>query len=281
MSIARSHRFNPKAWMAVLLAVLLLVPPVAMAEDEKGPTTPEAKKEEIKRRPLLWRVDTNPPIYLYGTIHVNDERVTKHLPVVQQAIDQSTAVYTELAMDPAGMMAMQQAILKRAPLPEGQTLKALFGDELFERTSKVMPPGTPLFALNGFKPWLVMFMLIQTQMAEHQKQRAKEAKEAGEKPQDPNAESLDPMIFNNARKQGKKVGGLETIDTQIDAFDNIPLEKQVEMVKDSVEAIEKARKKAKGEAVEGDEEEAVDSLGKMVDMWLAGDDVGFAKLHQS
>ena len=33
-------------------------------------------------RPLLWRIELAPPSYLFGTIHLPDERVTKLPPVV-------------------------------------------------------------------------------------------------------------------------------------------------------------------------------------------------------
>ena len=281
MNNAHTHRF---AALIALVALCLFTwqPSVAHAEDGAEPApkgkAPATAEKPAKRRPLLWMVEGTPRMFLYGTIHVNDERVTKHLPVVQQALDQSTALYTELAMDPAGLQAMQMAVMQRAPLTGGQTLKDLFGDELYARVEKCMPPMAPLAMLNGMKPWLVMFMLIQTTMSEHQKMVAKEKEAAGEPAPDPNAEALDPMLFNNAKKAGKQVGGLETIDVQIDAFDNISLEKQVEMVKETVQGIEKMRAVAKGEA-EADGED-VDSLGAMLELWLAGDDAGFARLFE-
>jgi len=228
------------------------------------------------RRPMLWIVGGTPRMFLYGTIHVADERVTQHLPVVQQALDQSTALYTELAMDPAGMVAIQQATLGRARLPEGQTLTKLFGPELHARVAKCLPAGTPLALLDGFKPWLITMLLIQTSMLEHQEKLAAQAKAEGQPAPKEGAEALDPMLFNQALAAGKQVGGLEEIDAQLDAFDNLPLEGQVDMVRESVIAIEKARAAAE----DGGGEAEADPLGAMVDMWLLGDDGGFAKIFR-
>ncbi len=273
---------------AFLPLVLLVV--VLLAADFGGDSDAETKSGV--RRPLLWMVEGSPRVFLYGTIHVPDSRVTDHLPVVQQALDQSTAVYTELPLDQEGMMAMQMAVMRRAPLPSGQTLKKLFGDELHAKVAKHLPSMAPIAFLENMKPWLIQILLLQTLMQEHTKksmetQKQEVAAEGGDASEVKPPEALDPLLFNTAKAQGKQVGGLETIDAQLDAFDNLSIEKQIEMVKDTVTQIEKmkAAKEGDGESAgegkdEGSSEFELDPMGAMVEMWLAGDDQAFLRLFE-
>jgi uncharacterized protein YbaP (TraB family) len=166
--------------------------------------------------------------------------------------------------------------MARAALPEGQTLTKLFGPELHARVAKCLPAGVPLAVLDGFKPWLITMLLIQTSLVEHQKMLAAKAEAEGRPAPKTDTEALDLMLFSRARAAGKQVGGLETIDAQLDAFDNISLQGQVDMVRESVLAIEKGREASE----EGGGEAEVDPLGVLVDMWLLGDDGGFARIFK-
>ena len=76
--------------IALLAFVLGLAPLAAPAHAD------DAKEDAPKRIPILWEVQTKPTIYLFGTIHVADERVTTHPEVVKRALANSKALYTEL-----------------------------------------------------------------------------------------------------------------------------------------------------------------------------------------
>lgn len=294
--------------LALVLAVGLTAFPLAAVADD-GPATaekakPAAKKAaaQAQRRPMLWMVEGTPRVYLYGTIHVADGRVTKHLPVVQAAFDQSTAVYTELRLDPQGQMEMQMAVMQLAAMPD-KTLSDVLGADLHARVSKLVPKNIPFAMLQNTKPWLTNFLLMQTLLQEHSAKqmrekaaRREEEAKAGETDDAPEAgdegpaTALDPLIYAQAQKAGKKVGGLETIKTQIDVFNDLTIESQVKMIKDLVEEIEKVQAASKKEAAEtkaadGKTEDAeethVNALSKMVDMWLAGDDQGFLEIFET
>ncbi len=305
-----SQRTSP--WIASILllaACLIALPAIVHADD--GPATaekakPAAKKDaKPKRRPLLWMVEGSPRVFLYGTIHVADKRVVEHLPVVQAAFDQSTALYTELRLDAAGQMQMQMTVMQMAAMPD-KTLAEVFGKELHARVAKLMPANIPFAMLQNTKPWLTQFLLLQTLMTEHaakqKRDEAKQAKEDGksstdEKPANGAAaptQALDPLLYAQAQQAGKRVGGLETIESQIKVFDDLSIEAQTNMIKELVEEIEKvkaaAAKEAAGEEDGADESEDeseeegeshLNALTKMVDMWLAGDDQGFLDLFET
>ena len=287
------HLIDPVRLM-LLLALLLGVPQVAFADDEAppkpadppgeeakpAPEKPAAEKAPIKRRPLLWMVDSNPRVFLYGTIHIPDPRVTKHLPVVQAALDQSTALYTELELDMAGQAKAQQEVMAVAMLPADKSLKGLLGDELHARVAKAMPSGMPPLAMfDRMKPWLIQFLLIKTLVDEHQKEQAAQAKDDGEEADGAApGQGLDPLLYTQAKEAGKQVGGLETIRTQINVFDTLSFETQVEMVAGMCKQIEKFRGGEDDE--DGEDAAAGNEMTRMVDMWLAGDDQGFLKIFE-
>jgi len=276
---------NPRrliAFLTLLLTMLSALATVPNARADEKPA-PEAKapadekkdepKKEVQRRPLLWIVEGTPRIFLYGTIHVTDARVTTHLPVVKQALDQSTALYTELRMDAEGVGEMRQRVGARSTLPQGQTLTNVLGADLHARVAKVMPPSMQLPLLENRKPWLINLLLVQEMLKAYQTDQDAKRKAAGEATPSTAPEALDALLFRTAQQAGKKVGGLETIDTQLDIFDNLSPEAQVKMVKGTVEQIESLR--AGNE--DGEDE---DPIGMLLDLWLAGDDAGFHKLFE-
>ena len=268
------------ALLALLALALLLTPGRLFADD--GPAAPAAEKKEGEappalRRPLLWMIEGPTRAYLYGTIHVDDPRVITHLPVVQQALDQATALYTELRLDAEGQQAMQMAVMARAQLPEGTTLKGLLGDELYARVGRAMPPSLPLAVFATMKPWLINFLLQQTLLEQHAEYTRRKAQgtQSGPTSGAP-AQPLDMKLFTDAQMGGKQVGGLETIDTQLDVFDRLEFSTQVMIVEKSVEEIERIRALAE----KGEEDDTVPALTGMIRMWLAGDDAGFLKLFE-
>ena len=73
-------RYQRRPWWAVSVLVLtwlLVGSATAWAEDAKA----------APRRPILWVVDTEPRIYLFGTMHVGDPEVLAHPPVLAHALE--------------------------------------------------------------------------------------------------------------------------------------------------------------------------------------------------
>ena len=287
--------------LALLLAVGVVAAPAAVRADD-GPATAEkakaeAQKEEIVRRPLLWMVEGTPRVFLYGTIHVPDKRVTEHLPIVQAAFDQSTALYTELRLDQAAQMQMQMTVFQMAVMPD-KTLADVLGAELHDRVEKLMPAGLPFAMLGNTKPWLTQIILLQTLISEHnamlerkaaqavekkegaeeegEKEGAEEEEEEGE---DAPALALDPLLYAQAQKAGKTVGGLEEIATQLKPFNEMSIDAQVKGIKELADEIERLKKVCTdAEDPKDDKPSMADQFGKMLDTWLAGNEQVFLDL---
>jgi len=200
---------------SLLLATLLLGAPAAFAEDapKKAPAKP--------RVPMLWEVDTKPKIYLFGTIHIADERVLAHPPVVQKALDETKALYTEIRLDESSMA----AILPRIMLPPEESLKALLPEDVYARTDAYFTKkGMPLKALDRVKIWAVW---LQLQGLDAPKPK-------------PGQMALDALLYQNARKADKTVDGLEKLSEQIDIFDDLTRKEQIRMLDEGVKEASKA-----------------------------------------
>src|SRR4026208_2402211 len=69
-------------------------------------------------KPFLWRIETPVPSYVFGTIHLPDERVTTLPNTVDAVVDATGALFTEIPMDTASMMKAAE----RVKLPQGTQL---------------------------------------------------------------------------------------------------------------------------------------------------------------
>lgn len=241
------HRMRSLSWL--LLALVALGWPAAPAAraDEGQATAPikpapaSEEKAAPTRKPLLWVVDSKPRIYLFGTIHIGDARVLDHPPVVQKALDESGALYTEVNMDEMNPM----ALMPKLTLPGDQTLNTILGDELWKRLdAKMRELGTPLLMMNKMKPFVIYFRLQL----------------AGIKPEQMENPALDLALFSESKQEGKVVGGLETIEEQLDIFDSLTMEEQTQLIVSTLDALEQAAEAGVEAPIQG-----------LIDVYLEGD----------
>ena len=169
---------------------------------------------------LLWKVSGNgldKPSYLFGTYHLASLGIKDSiaaLPQVQQDVQQ---VYGEIIMadmmKPETLMQMQQQMM----LPADTTLKSLFSPAEFETITQAVQEylKVDIALLDRMKPAALMQQLTVLFYLKHT---------PGYNPQ----EQLDASFQQDATKAGKKVGGLETVQSQMDILFNKPLRRQAE-----------------------------------------------------
>lgn len=220
--------FAQLAFAAMALLLPRLLPAQVPAPDAKPAekaTAAAATAPTTVERPLLWRIELTTPSYLYGTIHLPDARVTELPPVVDEVIERCDALYTELPMDLA--LLMKQA--GRMQLPEGTTLRGILGDELYDQVAAyVQKKGMTMALLDRLQPWAVGAQLgLLDQMKEM----------ASKQP-------LDMALYQRAKRAGKKVGGLETVDEQVAVFADMTQAEQRTFVRDGLADI--VKKEAEG-----------------------------------
>ncbi|HEY8549644.1 MAG TPA: TraB/GumN family protein [Vicinamibacterales bacterium] len=225
-------------------------------------TAPEAPAPAARPgAPLLWRIEGRVPSYLFGTIHVPDERVLALPPAVEQALDHAKALYTEIPMDPA----TQVGVMGKVLLPDDKTLPDVIGPELAGRLSTAVgyalpenaPAGTAgvlMSMLNRMKPWAVMSQLSLLEFLPDMM--------AGRKP-------LDAMLWQRAQQAGKQVGALETVDEQLAVFDRFSMAEQTRMLELTIAEIEHAHRTGGRSTTQ-----------QLIDTYLTGDLSALSKVMQ-
>ncbi|MEO6009442.1 MAG: TraB/GumN family protein [Vicinamibacteraceae bacterium] len=200
--------------------------------------------------PFLWRVDGRTPIYLFGTIHVPDDRVLALPPSVLKAYGEATALYTEIPMD-AGT---QMGIMGKVMLPDGTQLSEVIGEPLYNRMTAAAEKTLgadhagmgailgPLF--QRMKPWAAMSQLSLLEFLPDMM--------AGKQP-------LDAMLYSRAQADGKTVGALETPDEQIAVFESFSVKEQTRMLELTLDEIERVKPGARTQTQE------------LIDAYLSGD----------
>jgi len=194
---------------------------------------------------LLWKVSGNglsKPSYLFGTHHLIERDQIIGFDKILDLAGEQDAVVGE--MDMGHMLSMQIKMMKGMMMKDS-TIKELVSEADYAlvdaELKDVMKMG--LNKLGKMKPMMVSTMysmMLYSKINNLKKQ----------------PEAVDILFQKKARKQKKKVIGLETIEQQMDIMLNsIPLKRQADIL------VKGVKEKEKG----------VELLKKMNEVYLAGD----------
>jgi uncharacterized protein len=191
---------------------------------------------------FVWKaVGKGNTVYLAGSIHMLTADAYPLNPVFERAFTDSDLLVEEV--DLAEMMGpeVQMQTLMRGMLPSGQTLEKVLAPATLALLNKAAADvGAPLEALQRLKPWMIALTL-----------EGLELHNAGFDPE----LGLDMHFYNLAKKAGRTVQGLETVEYQISRFDDMTFEQQDRLLAESLK--EMSTEKA--------------SVHKLTDAWKAGD----------
>ncbi|MEM5566417.1 TraB/GumN family protein [Psychroserpens sp. AS72] len=156
---------------------------------------------------LLWEISGNgltESSYVYGTIHMTcdatlDEDVLK-------ALDDTKLLVLEIDMDDPSM---QMSMMKGIYMKEGKTIKDLVTEEEYLTISKFVKEqmGMPLDAMGNIKPFFITAMFYPKLLGCP-------------------VQSFEEELMKIAHEQEEEVLGLETVEEQLNVFDEIPYEDQ-------------------------------------------------------
>lgn len=200
-------------------------------------------------RPMLWEINTTPTTYLFGTIHLQDPRVSVLSPQVEAAFKKSDVVITEIELDPALLFNVATRMIRT----DGKTLREVLPKMVYSRLEKRLKKINPQLTTLPFEPmktWAVYaaVMLLESQLKH------------------PGIQPLDSMLFGRAQKQGKETGGLETIDEQLGYFEQFSEKEQTMLLSTVLDQMDEAD--AKGE----------DMMQTLIQWYLKGDVESLAEL---
>lgn len=186
--------------------------------------------------PLLWKVEGDTPVYLFGTIHYPDPRVIKLDERVSSAFEKSDVVVLEANISPENIM----SIMKYMFLPESLSLSGLLSPELYKKCEEALAlSGLSIVLFESMKPWALSLMLMAPVPDSL----------SGSTP-------LDLALFNMAEEKGKELLGLETLEDQIKIFDEMTYEEQIVSLEKQLNEIEKRD----------------DQIEKLILLYLEGDE---------
>lgn len=171
---------------------------------------------------ILWKVTGNglqKPSYLFGTYHFLSNAFVDTMPFVMQAYKSSEAVVGELVIDSS-----IQAPMMEASLLKGTTLQKVLPDTLYTKASEwfKQEAGLDLVKLDQLNPVTVMTAVMAITQQKYYANK-------------PGEVQLDTYFQNEAKKDGKKVMGLETIQDQVQAmFGQLTIQRQVELLSEAI-----------------------------------------------
>jgi len=168
---------------------------------------------------LLWRIESPsaPPSYVFGTIHVSDERVETIIQDMLEAVGPLDSISLEIVQTPANMTAAAQHMVSQ----NGPTLSQRVGPNLFAQTvAAAAPYGMTAEILEHFKPWAaaVTLSMPASQLR---------AQAAGDL-------TSERLLESYAAVRQIALYGIETIDEQLGLFDGLAEAEQIGMLQVSV-----------------------------------------------
>jgi uncharacterized protein YbaP (TraB family) len=225
----------PGSWLLSL--ALLAVSGVALVHAEGEPkSAPTAS-----RKPFLWVVDGDPVIYLFGTIHVPDDRVLVFSDAVQKSIAAADCVITEVPVGAAESPEAQRRML----LPEGKTIADVLPKDVVDRLHAFLKErGQNPAAYDRVRPWAIAVTL---QILDFLPQLAVK-------------QPMDVAVPREALKTGKECAALETADEQFAPFEKLTDAQQAKLLSTTIDQLESAKKAGR------------DPVQELVEAYLSGDE---------
>ncbi|MEZ5817529.1 MAG: TraB/GumN family protein [Hyphomicrobiaceae bacterium] len=170
---------------------------------------------------LLWRISRAgiKPSYLFGTIHLSDERVTVLPRSVVEAMDAAKLVALEVAdVSPKAFGVALAKLQDRVVFTDGRSLASMLDTvEMASVHSSLSAVGFPPAAQDRLRPWFVSMMLSVSKCERKRLQTG--------------LQPLDLQIGARARKRGLAVVSLETLEGQLLAMASIPEGDQLSTLK--------------------------------------------------
>ena len=165
---------------------------------------------------VLWKIEKKdlPPSYIFGTMHVSDERVTQLPAEVEQAFIHSRHFVMEMLLTPRAMDIITQA----SYFQDGHSLKQVMQADDFQRLSLLLHDHfqLPEQVFNALQPWAVL-ILLSTQSQDVVSDQV-----------------LDRVLYQRAKTRGMDMHGLETAQQQLAVMGGLAIDEQVWLLNQAV-----------------------------------------------
>jgi uncharacterized protein len=178
-------------------------------------------------RNFLWKVEGpgGSSAFLLGSLHVLTADFYPLSATINKAFAESKTLVEEVDIDETSDPMLMMAALSKAMLSDGRTLDQIIAPEVYaEVKARAEKAGLPMMAIQRMKPWLVAITLMTPTL-----------QAAGFKPE----LGVDRHFFDRAKDSGMKRQALETMAYQLDRFDSLSPQLQEEMLRTTMEDLDK------------------------------------------
>jgi len=183
----------------------------------------QAEAQNLEKS-LLWKISGNgikEASYLYGTIHITCDAMLPQKAI--KALEATDQLYLELDMDDP---TLQQSMMQGMMMKDGKTMTSLATEEDFKIVDAFLQKqlGYSAKMLNTIKPFMVSAMLYPKMI-------------------NCEMQSVEQKLIDVTKEQKEEVFGLESVAEQLNVFDAIPYDVQMnELVKTAKTDLEKDKK---------------------------------------
>jgi uncharacterized protein YbaP (TraB family) len=146
-------------------------------------------------------------IDILGSIHFLRPGRDSLPPGVLAAYERADVLLMELDLDDLDPVAAQSAMQRLGVDPQGRTLDVLLGDNAYQvAAARARELGIDLAALRALEPWLAAITITRLQLV----QLGFDA-----------SAGVEQQLVALARRDGKEIRGLETLEEQLGAMDGL------------------------------------------------------------
>ncbi len=197
----------------IALAFASLVLAIPMAGSAPAPHEPP--------RPLLWKVsDADSTVYLLGSFHLLKKSDYPLSADVDRAFTDAERLVFEVSPQELTDPSVPMKMMQRAIQPGDAAFAKVASPQVVEKVqAELTKLGLPAAQFGQFEPWMISITLVTV---------------LGQKLGYSGDDGLDRHLMLRAQQAGKAVGGLETIDSQLDAMDATPLAEQLASLEETV-----------------------------------------------
>ena len=169
-------------------------------------------------RHTFWEVSgQHNKLWLFGSVHLLQEADAALPEVADQAYDDAETIVGELDLMSAIAGMMSPKMLALQMLPEGQTLAAVLGPDLYQRLKQEAAElGMDTDFMIRYQPWFAALQIQQLRLVQ-----------AGFNP----LQGIDLQIAMRAGADGKPMRGLEQVEDQLSLFAGLSMQEQREFLR--------------------------------------------------
>jgi uncharacterized protein YbaP (TraB family) len=171
-------------------------------------TSCQCSQPTLEQTTCLWKIDSeHNAVYLLGSIHILRQEDHPLPKLMEDAYDGADALVFEIDLDSAETVGAQYMILSKATGDGPNTLRSMLTEDAYDIvTREAAELGLSINQLGVFEPWFVALYINQLKV----EQLGFESKYG-----------VDEYFYNKAQQAGKDLYALETLEYQVDCFDQL------------------------------------------------------------